>query len=40
MEIDNKKYPPGSYPDLPPPPGTIGVIGWLKNNLFSMEYFF
>ncbi len=22
-------------PDLPPPPNTVGVIGWLKKNLFS-----
>ena len=28
-------YKPGSYPDLPPPAGTVGVYGWLKNNLFS-----
>ena len=28
-------YKPGSYPNLPPPLGTVGVYGWLKNNLFS-----
>lgn len=28
-------YPPGEHPDLPPPPGTVGVIGWLRKNLFS-----
>ncbi|WP_017013003.1 amino acid ABC transporter permease, partial [Enterovibrio norvegicus] len=22
-------------PDLPPPPNTVGVIGWMKKNLFS-----
>ena len=34
--MDTKKhYAPGSYPDLPPPPGTIGIIGWLHKNLFS-----
>ena len=32
---DTQKYAPGSHPDLPPPPGTIGVIGWLRANLFS-----
>ena len=35
MEVNNKNYSPGSYPDLPPPPGTFGVIGWIKHNLFS-----
>jgi hypothetical protein len=28
-------YKPGSYPNLPPPLGTVGVSGWVKNNLFS-----
>ena len=28
-------YKPGSYPNLPPPVGTIGIYGWIKNNLFS-----
>ncbi len=28
-------YPPGQHPDLPPPPGTVGFVGWLKTNLFS-----
>ena len=28
--MDTKKhYAPGSHPDLPPPPGTIGIVGWL-----------
>ena len=31
----NKQFAPGSYPDLPPPPGTIGMVGWLHKNLFS-----
>ncbi len=30
-----KQFAPGSYPDLPPPPGTIGIVGWLHKNLFS-----
>ena len=33
--MKEKTYKPGSYPDLPPPPGTVGVYGWIKNNLFS-----
>ncbi len=28
-------YPPGTHPDMPPPPGTTGVIGWVRENLFS-----
>ena len=28
-------YQPGQHPDLPPPAGTVGVIGWLRQNLFS-----
>lgn len=30
-----KHYPPGEHPDLPPPPGTVGFVGWLRTNLFS-----
>ena len=32
---NTEKFAPGSHPDLPPPPGTIGVVGWLRHNLFS-----
>ncbi len=35
MNFDKNNYLPGTHPDLPPPPGTVGSIGWLKNNLFS-----
>ena len=35
MAFDKNNYLPGTHPDLPPPPGTVGVVGWLKNNLFS-----
>ena len=35
MNFDKNNYLPGTHPDLPPPAGTVGVIGWLKNNLFS-----
>ena len=37
--MKEKTYKPGSYPDLPPPPGTVGVYGWIKNNLFSSATF-
>jgi general L-amino acid transport system permease protein len=30
-----KQYLPGSHPDLPPPPSTVGVVGWVRTNLFS-----
>jgi len=29
------QYLPGSHPDLPPPPSEVGVVGWLRHNLFS-----
>jgi len=29
------QYQPGTHPDLPPPPSTVGVVGWLRTNLFS-----
>ena len=29
-----RKYPVGQHPDLPPPAGTIGVVGWIRHNLF------
>ena len=29
------EYPVGQFPDLPPPASTVGVIGWLRKNLFS-----
>jgi general L-amino acid transport system permease protein len=33
--MSNKLYVPGTHPDLPPPSNTVGVINWLKSNLFS-----
>ena len=30
MVFDKHNYVPGNHPDLPPPPGTVGVVGWLK----------
>lgn len=35
MEDSGRSYPPGQHPDLPPPPGTTGPIGWLRKSLFS-----
>lgn len=32
---DEQTYEPGKHPDLPPPPTTVGVIGWIRANLFS-----
>lgn len=31
-------YPPGRHPDLPPPRGSTGVLGWLRANLFSSVF--
>jgi len=33
--MSEKTYKPGNYPDLPPPSGTVGVYGWIRQNLFS-----
>ena len=33
--MSTEMYKPGSYPNLPPPPGTVGFYGWIRNNLFS-----
>lgn len=32
-----RTYPPGHHPDLPPP-GSTGIIGWLRANLFSSPF--
>ncbi len=29
------QYLPGAHPDLPPPASTVGVVGWMRANLFS-----
>lgn len=34
-DLQSGSYEPGTHPDLPPPPGTVGVVGWLRQNLFS-----
>lgn len=38
VSIEHRTYPPGQHPDLPPPPGSTGVIGWLRANLFSSVF--
>ena len=30
-----ERYEPGQHPSLPPPASTVGVIGWMRANLFS-----
>jgi len=29
------QYLPGAHPDLPPPASTVGVVGWMRANLFA-----
>ena len=33
-----QKYPPGTDPDLDPPPSLVGVRGWLMQNIFSTPF--
>ena len=35
MPLEQKKYPVGAHPDLPPPVSTTGPLAWSKTNLFS-----
>ena len=30
-----REFAPGKHPDLPPPPGTTGAVGWMRENLFA-----
>ena len=30
-----RAHAPGQHPDLPPPAGSVGILGWLHANLFS-----
>jgi general L-amino acid transport system permease protein len=32
---DSGKYPPGQHPALPPPSSQVGIVAWLRSNLFS-----
>lgn len=34
-EQQQKIYPPGGHPDLPPPVSQVGAVGWMRSNLFS-----
>ncbi|MDA0240731.1 MAG: amino acid ABC transporter permease [Proteobacteria bacterium] len=34
-DVKTETYAPGQHPDLPPPPGSTGWVGWLRANLFS-----
>ena len=31
----SSRHAPGSHPDLPPPVRTAGLVGWMRQNLFS-----
>ena len=31
----SNSYAPGTHPDLPPPPGTVGAVAWVQQNLFG-----
>lgn len=35
MSDTTTQYLPGTHPDLPPPVTQVGVVGWLRQNLFS-----
>jgi general L-amino acid transport system permease protein len=30
-----KSYAPGEHPDMAPPSTEVGIIGWIRHNLFS-----
>jgi len=34
-EINTQKFEPGTHPDMSPPVTSVGVLGWLHENLFS-----
>lgn len=33
--LNKSAYAPGEHPNLPPPAGTTGIVGWVRKNLFS-----
>jgi general L-amino acid transport system permease protein len=35
MTDETRSHEPGSHPDLSPPASTVGVIGWMRQNLFA-----
>ncbi|MFQ5973934.1 MAG: ABC transporter permease subunit, partial [Alphaproteobacteria bacterium] len=36
--MTEQTYAPGRQPELPPPRTQVGVVGWLRQNLFSTWY--
>ena len=32
---EQQTYAPGTHPSLPPPPNTVGAVGWVRANLLS-----
>ena len=38
MAEQTQSYAPGAHPDLPPPVSTVGLVGWLRQNLFSSVF--
>ncbi len=32
------RFAPGTHPDLPPPVRTTGIVGWVRQNLFSSPF--
>ncbi len=38
MADTTQTYEPGQHPELPPPRTEVGVLGWIKHNLFSSPF--
>ena len=38
MSETTQSYDSTQQPDLPPPRSEVGVLGWLKHNLFSSPF--
>ena len=38
MTEQSQTYDVGMHPDLPPPPSTVGVQGWIRENLISSPF--
>ncbi|NQV55254.1 MAG: amino acid ABC transporter permease, partial [Rhodospirillales bacterium] len=37
-ETQAQKYLPGKHPNVAPPLGSVGIVGWLRKNLFSSVF--
>ncbi len=37
--MTTQSYAVGEHPDMPPPASEVGVLGWLRKNLFSNWYY-